>query len=142
MVTTGDILGCWELVGAFEDRDGVIGLNPFLGENPKGFLHYLADNRVAVTVGLAGRKPYSTANRRLAPIEELAESARTFDAYAGTFRFLGPDTIAHNIEVSTDHGDVGTDLVRRIAVEDDILSLQPILPEDIPPRWLEWRRLV
>lgn len=141
MVTTGDILGCWELVAAFEEKDGEIGLNPFLGENPMGFLHYLAGGRVAVTVGLAGRKPYSTANRRLAPVEELAESARTFDAYAGSFRFLEPDVIAHHIEVSTDQADVGTDLVRRIVVKGDILSLHPILPPGVHPRWLEWKRL-
>lgn len=141
MIEVADILGCWELVGAYEDRDGAIGVNPFLGTNPKGFLHYLAGGRVAVTVGLAGRVPYSVANRRLAPVEELAESARTFDAYAGTFRFLEPDIIAHHIEVSTDQGDVGTDLVRRIVIEGDLLSLHPILPKGMHPRWLEWRRL-
>lgn len=140
-IDIADILGCWRLAAAYERKGDVVGPNPFLGESPTGYLHYLAGSRVAVTVALADRKPYSTANRRLAPMEELAASACTFDAYAGTFRFPEPGIIAHHIEISTDQGDVGTDLVRRITLEGDTLTLYPVLPEGEDMRWLVWQRL-
>ena len=136
-----DLLGCWSLVAAYQDKGGTIGPNPFIGENPTGYLHYLSEGRVAVTIALAGRKPYSVENRRLAPIDELAASALTFDAYAGTYRFLEAGIIAHHIEISTCQNEVGQDLVRRIVLEDDRLTLYPVLPDGVDMRWLVWRRV-
>ena len=136
-----DLLGCWKLVDAFEERDGVVLPNPYLGRNATGYLHYLAGGRVAVTVALAGRQPMSGSDRRKAPAAELAQSALTFDAYAGTFSLLGADRIAHHIEISTYQNQVGTDLVRRVVLEDGLLSLFPELPPDEHPRWLVWRRI-
>jgi hypothetical protein len=142
-VTKADLLGCWKLVEAVETRDGVYGINKNLGPDPLGYLHYLPEGRVAVTVAVGGRKPMS-GSRRHSPIEEMAASAQTFDAYAGTFSLLGPNRIAHHIEISTYQNDVGTDLIRDVTIEDDVIKLSiPLMFEDGQwvKKWLAWRRV-
>ncbi len=136
-----EIIGCWKLVEAYEDRDGDIRPNPYVGENATGFLHYLVGGRVSLAVSLAGRKPLSVSDRRDAPMEELADSARTFDAYAGRFSFPEPGVIAHHIEISTFQNQVGTDLVREITLDGDMLTLCPVLTQGEPRRGLIWRRV-
>lgn len=140
-IEASDILGCWKLVRAYEDRDGDLRPNPYVGEGATGYLHYLAGGRVSLAVSLAGRKHLSASDRREAPMEELAESARTFDAYAGRFSFPEPGVIAHHIEISTFQNQVGTDLVREITLEGDTLTLCPVLQQGEPRRGLIWRRV-
>jgi hypothetical protein len=74
-------------------------------------------------------------------MEELAESARTFDAYAGRFSFPEPGLVAHHIEISTFQNDVGTDLVREITLDGDMLTLCPVLRRGEPLRGLIWQRV-
>jgi len=139
-IAVADIIGCWKLIHAVELLDGIERPNPNLGTNPTGYLHYLAEGRVAVVVSLDGRKLLSGDHRRTAPREELADAALTFDAYAGTFSLIAPDRIAHHIEISTYQNDVGQDLVRRIVIEGDRLTLYPVEYAQMN-RWLIWQRI-
>ena len=136
-----DLIGCWKLVQALWERDGIVQTNPNMGGHPTGYLHYLREGRVAVTISLPGRKPMSGTHRRTAPREELAESALTFDAYAGTFSMPAPDRVVHHIEISSYENDVGKDLVRHAVLEDDRLSLYPVEYQDDGVRWLVWQRV-
>jgi hypothetical protein len=139
-----DLLGCWTLVEAMEDRGGTVRPNPNYGDSPTGFLHYLAEGRVAVVVSLAGRAPLSIYDRRKAPDKELAEAARTFDAYAGSFTLRDDGHVAHRIEISTFQNDVGKDLVRRIELAGNRLTLHIPVFEDrgqIVKRHLTWERV-
>src|SRR5262245_60232515 len=110
-LTKSDLVGSWKLEGSFEEMDGVVSANPNIGENPTGFLHYTADDRVAVVIASAGRKKMAGNHRRTASIEDLAEAARTFDAYAGRFTLSPPDQVIHHIEVNSYENDVGRDFV-------------------------------
>jgi hypothetical protein len=145
LLTKSDLIGSWKLEGSYEDLDGVIGVNPNFGENPVGFLHYTAEDRVAVIIASGGRKKMAGAHRRRASVEDLAEAARTFDAYAGRFTFRAPDQIIHHIEANSYENDVGRDFVRRIELDGDRLTLH--VPPDEPDagktskRWHEWRRI-
>ncbi len=139
-----DLLGTWCFIEALEDRGGTVRLNPNYGANSTGFLHYLSDGRVAVLISLPGREPLSTGNRRAAPEAELAEAARTFDAYAGTWRIVGPDTVVHRTDISLFQNDAGIELVRRAELVDDVLTLHmPEFTDEgvLVRRWLVWRRL-
>ncbi len=143
-IKLSDVVGCWRLERAVIKRGDVIHLNPVFGDHPIGFLHYLPEYRVAVTNQLGPRKLMSSDDRRGGTLEEMAESARTFDAYAGRFSIVEPDTIIHHIEVSTYQNYVGTDLVRRVDLNGDLLKLlMPVYEEGgvTVRRWLEWRRL-
>ncbi len=138
-------MGSWKLEGTFEELDGVVGVNPNVGENALGFLHYTADDRVAVIIASAGRKKMAGTHRRTASVEDLAEAARTFDAYAGRFSIRAPDQIIHHIEVNSYENDVGRDFVRRAELNGDRLTLH--VPSDrlangkISRRWHVWRRI-
>ena len=140
-VELADIIGCWRLLHALEQRDGVVQPNLNMGTHPTGYLHYLAEGRVSVAISLEGRKLMSGDHRRTAPRNELADAALTFDAYAGTFALTGPDRIVHHIEISTYQNEVGQDLVRRIVVEGDRLTLYPSEFSQQITRWLVWERL-
>ncbi|WP_066796644.1 lipocalin-like domain-containing protein [Sphingomonas soli] len=143
-VRMADILGCWQLTRAFEDRGGVVRPNPLYGTSPNGFLHYLAGGRMAVAIPLGERRRTISEDRRGATLEELAESARTFDAYAGRFTLTGPDRIVHHVEVSTHQNHVGTDLMRGIECHGDLLRLHvpPVEERGVTlSRWLDWRRV-
>lgn len=143
-ITVDAILGCWRLERAVEERGGVARPNPTYGAAPTGYLHYLAGGRVAVTIPLGERRRMSGNDRRAAPAEELAESARTFDAYAGRFTLIGGTRIVHHIEVASYQNHVGTDLERGIELEGDLLRLRVPEFDDngmIVRRWLEWRRV-
>jgi hypothetical protein len=143
-IKMSDVVGCWRLERAVIKRGDVIHLNPVFGPEPIGFLHYLPEYRVAVTNQLGPRRLLSSKDRRGGTPEEMADSARTFDAYAGRVSIVEPDTIIHHIEVSTYQNYVGTDLVRRVELEGDLLKLlMPVYEEGgvTVRRWLEWRRL-
>lgn len=143
-VTADAIFGCWRLERAMEERGGVERPNPTYGASPTGYLHYLPGGRVAVTIPLGERKPMSGNDRRAAPVEELADAARSFDAYAGRFSLIRGDRIVHHVEVASYQNRVGTDLERGIELEGDLLRLR--IPEFddngvTVRRWLEWRRM-
>lgn len=145
-ITKADLIGCWKLERAAEERDGVVGDNPNYGEAPVGFLHYVPDDRVSVMIVLKERGLMSVPHpqRRLAPIEELAEAARSFDGYAGRFELSGPQQVTHYIEASHFQNQVGEVLVRRVDLKDDLLILHPVEYQASGQgvrRWLEWRRL-
>lgn len=140
-VTKADILGCWKLIAAHDEFEGKPRINPVVGENATAFLHYLPENRMAMVLAKSGRKPMSGGRRDSRP-EEFLESARSFDAYAGTYSFLGPNQIAHHIEVSSYQNDVGTDLVRYVLLEGDVIHLLFLLEHGRPvKKWMSWRRV-
>ncbi len=145
-IRKADIVGCWKLERILRERNGVLERNDNFGDNPSGFLYYTAENRVAVTIASGGRPDGSVthANRRGASTEDLAAAALTFDAYSGRYSLISPDQIVHHVEVSLFQKDVGTDLVRGISIEGDLLTIfPPDLMVDMQPvkRRLEWRRV-
>ena len=145
-VRQADIVGCWKLERILLERDGVLELNSNFGDDPTGFLYYTAENRVAVTIASGGRPDGSVthANRRGASVEDLAAAALTFDAYSGRYSLISPDHIVHHVEVSLFQADVGTDLVRGISVQGDLLTIFPpdvMVDKQLVKRRLEWRRV-
>ena len=73
-----------------------------------------------------------------------AEAARTFDAYAGSFSLRDDGHVAHRIEISTFQNDVGKDLVRRIELAGNRLTLHiPAFVDQgqIVKRHLTWERV-
>ena len=116
-----DILGTWRLV-ALEEWYGEKLIDPFLmGRNPNGLLHYLPGNRVAVLIARGDRKKMATGYREAA-VEALAEAARSFTAYAGSYSREG-HKITHHIEINSYENDVGADYIRYFSLEDGLLVL-------------------
>jgi len=139
-----DLLGTWSLVRAFETRDGrVVDAAP-LGPHPSGFIHYLEDGRMAVVIAHDGRAPLSGSSRRDAPDSELAQAARTFDAYAGPYTVRDEHTVVHHLEISSYQNDLGRDYVRTVDFIDGELHLgTPMfqVADGLRGMYLVWRRL-
>jgi hypothetical protein len=137
------ILGSWKLVKAFETLDGRPSRLDPLGANPTGYVHYLADGRMAVLIAHDGRKPLS-GSRYAAPEPELAEAARTFTGYGGTFT-CGLDEVVHHLDISSYENDNHTDYVRAATFDaDGLLTLatpQVPTPNGLRSMSLVWQRL-
>ena len=137
------ILGSWRLVRTYETIDGTESGKIPLGEGAYGVLHYLPDDRVSVLMANAGRKMMS-AGRYNSGIEETAESAKSFTAYAGRYS-LEADTIIHHLDICLYENDHGTDYVRFAVLCGNRLTLKmPSLKTSKGHvQWcLEWERLV
>jgi hypothetical protein len=138
------LLGTWQLSHSYETLNGNIVNTKPLGEKPTGFIHYLDDNRMAALIAQDGRKPISNNTRRNGSEAELAEMARTFDAYAGPYTIRDENTVVHHLEISSFQNDLGADYVRGVKLENGELSLSPPdveTPEGVRGMVLVWRRL-
>lgn len=139
-----DLLGTWSLVRSFETRDDRVVDPAPLGPHPSGFIHYLEDDRMAVVIAHSGRQPLSTGSRRDAPESELAQAARTLDAYAGSYSVTAPDTVVHHLEISSFQNDQRADYVRTMEIIDGELHLGTPsipMPDGMRGMKLVWRRL-
>lgn len=136
-----DLLGTWALVRTYETIDGAeTGKHP-IGEGAGGVLHYMPDGRVAVLMANGGRGPVSK-GRYDSGEQETAESARTFTAYAGTWR-IESDVLVHNLDLCLYQNDVGTDYIRHARLDSDrlTLSMPPVTTRKGLLQWhLEWNR--
>jgi hypothetical protein len=141
-VTKENVLGSWSLVRTYETIDGVETGKAPIGEGAYGYIHYLADNRMAVVMAHAGREKMS-AGRYNSGEAETAYSARTFTAYAGTFT-CHPDRIVHHLDACLYENDNNTDYVRYTTIVGDrlTLSMPPVETDKGPRVWsLEWQRI-
>ncbi|MGE0387297.1 MAG: lipocalin-like domain-containing protein [Gammaproteobacteria bacterium] len=138
-----DLHGSWRLLSVVEYTDGRVTNPYFQGRNPVGFIHYLHDGRVAVLIANDGRRLMS-ADRYTSPVQECAESSRTFTGYGGRFTRTG-NQVVHHLDVSSYENDVGTDYVRTIEVDGGRLILGT-LPMQLNGRTrvlkLTWERVV
>ena len=73
-------------------------------------------------ISYSGRKPLSGADRIASPPDERAAAFATFLAYAGRYSVAG-DHVTHHVEVASVENWVNTDLVRRIKIQGDRMTL-------------------
>jgi len=140
---TAAILGTWKLVSVSSSTAGGERNDSPFGADPTGFLTYTQDGRMSAIVSYGERKPLSSTDSHLAPVEEQAEAFRTFVAYAGRFTLNG-DTVIHHVEVCSIQNWVGTDLIRGIKIEaEQIVLISSPTPVDGKTQTfrLIWQRL-
>jgi len=120
-------VGTWKLVSASTRTDTGQVTDTF-GSDPKGFLTYTADGRMAVVITSSGRKPLSVNDPKAAPVAERAEAFSTMVAYAGRYTLEG-NKVIHHVEASWVPNQAGTDLTRFATLQGDriILRTTPML---------------
>ncbi|MFJ8600242.1 lipocalin-like domain-containing protein [Streptomyces shenzhenensis] len=133
-MTTNDLAGVWRLASFHDvDDDGVRREGP-LGPAPVGLLFYSADGHVSVHM------------MRTAPDQEPADGpaerpSQSYMSYSGTWRRTG-DQVVHTITLAPTPGWIGTDQVRELLLEGDLLTLYGNALVGRPQRRvLEWRRV-
>lgn len=136
MLERHELLGSWRLIAAWEMIDGVVTDRPGFGLKPNGYIHYLADGRMAVMIAHENRQPITGDD----PAERL-EAARSFTAYGGTWTLTDTHVI-HHVDICSTQAGVGCDYVRIARIEGDRLKLRtpPSIPEGRPMA-LEWERI-
>src|SRR5262249_22593687 len=108
------LIGTWRLLSASSfSTKGDTNHAPY-GARPAGFATYTPEQRVAVIIPTADRKPLPPADRQSASLEERANAFATLIAYAGRYRLSG-DSVIHHVEAASVQNWVGTDLVRRVS---------------------------
>lgn len=111
------IFGSWRLVKTYTLLDGKPHRLDPLGKQATGYVHYLQDGRMAVLIAHEGRK-HLNGTRYDAPESELAEAARTFTGYGGTYT-CGTNEVVHHLEISSYENDNHTDYVRLASFDPD-----------------------
>lgn len=120
-MTANPLVGVWRLVSYHSVRaDGRVSY-PW-GENVVGYITYTDQGYMSVVFTKAQRPPISLEGPRGGTAEEKANAFETCTAYAGPYEYLG-DRVVHHVEVSSTQNWVGTDLVRRLELADDRVSL-------------------
>ena len=111
------LVGMWRLQEAVivDDRDRTIG--PAFGNNPAGYIAYMADGMM-ITVIADADQPNLGGDRLSAPVEERAAAFSAASAYAGRWRFDGR-TVVHTVEIATYPNWIGTEVVRTVEFAGD-----------------------
>src|SRR5438874_12414355 len=86
------LIGTWKLVSAMREEIPSGEKTPFLGENPTGFLHYMADGRMLALITRVGRKKPAALVTNAAEAEALI---RSMIAYGSRYECVGNEVIHH-----------------------------------------------
>lgn len=137
------MIGTWRLDSRVDRAaDGTIRSDPALGSDPLGMLTYTRD-RFATQ--------FMKRDRSAAAIETAAGSGKNntmavggYDAYFGTYHVGSDGVVLHRLEAALTQSNVGLEVARTLAVEDDKLTivLQTTTPDREPiTRTLTWNRI-
>ncbi|SUA43425.1 Uncharacterised protein [Nocardia africana] len=124
-MTATDLVGTWELVSYYDIDDADVRSEGPLGPAPRGLLIYTAQGSVSVSMMRTG---------------DIA-AAPAFMGYAGTWRTAGK-AVVHAISVCSNPAWAGTEQVRQMSLDGDVLTLIGAAQVDgrTQRRILTWRR--
>jgi len=125
-VTTERLLGGWRLTRWDYTVDSTFRGYP-MGEDATGQITYTSNGRVSAILSFADRKPLDVDQFHKATVEEQAAAATSYVSYGGSFD-VEADRVIHHVEYSLFPNWIGTDLVRTISWDGDLLVLTS-LPE-------------
>lgn len=137
------MVGTWRLVSRIDRAaDGTIRTDPALGSDPLGMLTYARDRFAAQFMK---RDRSTTSGQHAAGSGKNNTSAvGGYDAYFGTYRVGENGLVVHRLEAALTPGNVGLEVARSLAVEDDALTivLETATEQGEPvTRTLSWERI-
>ena len=137
------MIGTWRLVTRVDRAaDGSIRTDLALGSDPLGMLTYTRDRFSAQFM----KRDRSVASVEAAPAsgQNNTTAVSGYDAYFGTYHIGNDGVVLHRLEAALTHGNVGLEVARTLAVEDDkltiVLETATQDPEPIT-RTLTWNRI-
>jgi Lipocalin-like domain len=136
------LLGTWRLV-SFEVRSEGGSIEYPFGREPVGYINYSAEGHMSVQLARADRANLAEDDWLTAPDAEIVEAARDYVGYAGTYE-LRDGEVVHSVTVSLIPNWVGTQQVRRLAIDGDKITLStPQISYGGPSRIasLVWQRM-
>jgi len=115
------LVGSWKLVSYAREDPTTGNATAVWGEKPSGLLLFQPDGRMSAVITGEGRKPAPPGEERI--VEKQAKLFQTVTAYAGTYSVRGSTMTVH-VEVASAPEFVGTDLVREILLQGEILNVR------------------
>jgi hypothetical protein len=141
-MASNPLVGVWRLVSYHSVReDGHISY-PW-GQDVAGFITYTDLGYMSVVFTKADRPRISLEGPGGGTVEEKVQAFETCTAYAGTYDYTGTHVI-HHVKVSSTQNWVGTDLVRRLEIDGNRVSLvsEPMHIGRLPRTYyLVWERV-
>jgi Lipocalin-like domain len=136
------MIGTWTLVSRVDRAaDGTIRSDPALGSDPLGMLTYTPDRFAAQFMK---RDRSSATETEAGSGQNNTAAVGGYDAYFGTYQVGSDGVVLHRLEAALTQGNVGLEVARTLAVEDDKLTIvletatrdwEPII------RTLTWNRI-
>jgi hypothetical protein len=123
------VVGTWRLVSS-EGRSSVGDVSRPYGDGPVGLLLYGPDGYMSATLMRPDRPPFASGDRLRGTPEEVRLASEGFLAYCGTYDLdASKGLIVHHVTAADFPNIVGTDLVRRLVMENGhlVLETQPVL---------------
>ena len=133
----GALLGSWRLVAAEREEVPSGAKTAYLGDNPAGYLHYMADGRMLALITRQGRK---TPAGKVANAAEAEALIRSMIAYGGTFE-CRDNHVLHHCDISWNQSFTGTEQRRSVTLEGNRLTLSPPPSPDPTDGTMSVRRL-
>jgi hypothetical protein len=93
-----------------------------LGQDAVGYIMYLPDGYMSVSMMAAGRANFTSSDLQGATDEENMAAASTYVSYCGKYDYQG-DRVIHKIEAALFPNRVGSEQVRFIDLDGDTLTL-------------------
>ena len=115
-ITTPTVHGAWQLLSYdVEEQSSGETFAP-MGENPTGYVIFMAEGRLSFMLSAEGRQPGSSAEERSALLSSMI-------AYTGIYRLEGDHWITH-VDVAWNPEWVGTEQTRFFAIDGDLLTVR------------------
>ena len=137
------LYGTWRLVSLTQTATATGEATDVFGKAPRGFITYGRDGRMMTLIVTDSRpKP---ANLAAVTDQQRADLFRTMVAYGGAYTFDGK-VVTHHVDISSNETWTGTDQVRNVKFERNLLILTTN-PQASPPDGrmavtvLTWERL-
>ena len=112
-------IGVWTLIDSVEVDSQTGEISRPRGHHPTGMLIYSAGGRMCAIVTAEGRKPLE---ERSDYTERSAALFHSLNSYAGTYAVDG-STITHTVLVASNPAWIGTQQVRQVQCENDVLTV-------------------
>jgi hypothetical protein len=132
------LIGTWRLLAAEREELASGVKTPFLGENPKGFLHYMPDGRMLALITRAGRKKPAALVANATEAEALI---RSMISYGARYECIG-DEVHHHCDISWNESFTGTVQKRSVTFDGERLILSPPPSPDPTDGTVSVRRLI
>ena len=118
-------VGVWSLVDSVEVDAETGAIRRPRGDHPTGMLVYTAGGTMCAIVTAEGRTPLEAGPRASESADYTQRSAALFhsvNSYAGTYSIAG-STITHKVLVASNPAWVGTEQVRHVKRDGDVLTI-------------------
>lgn len=141
-LSASDLVGGWTFVTwVITGPDGRES-RPFQ-PNPTGYIVYTADGVMSAAIQADQRPRFNSADIRKQPADEKARAFDTYFHYAGTWYVRG-QTVVHTVTSALNPNMIGTEQVRHVAFDGDLLTLSAEEPLEggrgVRRHALTWRR--